>query len=92
LLMDAGLTDWKNKMNEIVLAVLKEYFEHTTGDVTLEQIETCAQAISEVLEAAQLPLDPTKSIQTTISDTCITCKECGQYHSIYISCPNTSSS
>jgi TRAP-type uncharacterized transport system fused permease subunit len=43
----------ENKMNEIVLTVLKEYFEHTTGDVTLEQIETCAQAISEALETAQ---------------------------------------
>ena len=71
--MDAGLTDWKNKMNEIVLAVLKEYFEHTTGDVTLEQIETCAQAISEVLEAAQLPLEPTKSIQDGTWD----CKDDG---------------
>ena len=61
-LMDAGLR-LENKMNKIVLAVLKEYFEHTTGDVTLEQIETCAQAISEALETAQ------QSAQLT----CVTC-------------------
>ena len=90
-LMDAGLTDWKNKMNEIVLAVLKEYFEHTTGDVTLEQIETCAQAISEALETAQLPLEPTKSIQKPCRK-CVHFEVCEARHDGYTCEVFTSSS
>ena len=60
-------------MKDIILKVLNDYFQHTTGDVKDYDIENCARDIVEALEAAQpqRAADSSKAVATCPRCSCI---------------------
>ena len=61
-------------MKDIILKVLNDYFQGTTGDVKDYDIENCARDIVEAIEAAQ---PDALRVGGTSQEISVVCSKCG---------------